>query len=149
MPGGGPGSASCRRGRRRSGTDGKGGRVSRQAEKRCTEAYAWQESHNGKSDWRTIDAKIALLDVQLLRKMTVAQIRKYVQWDKAQAEAARLYEEAHYGEALRAAQGALKLCRESVGEQHPRFATSLSTIARAHRGMGEEATSTPAVPAGA
>ena len=43
------------------------------------------------------------MDVQLLRKMTIAQIRKYLQWDQVQQDAARLYEEAHYGESMQSA----------------------------------------------
>jgi tetratricopeptide (TPR) repeat protein/CHAT domain-containing protein len=110
-----------------------------QAEQRYQEAFAWREQHHGKDDWQTINAWIALEDVKLLRAMTVKQMRKFLAWDEAEQQAAVLFEDAHYGESLREAQGALELARELGGESSLRFATSLGSIARAQLAMGANA----------
>jgi tetratricopeptide (TPR) repeat protein/CHAT domain-containing protein len=110
-----------------------------QAEQRYQEALAWREQHNGKDDWQTVDARIALEDVKLLRAMTLKQMRKFMEWDDAEQQAAVLFEDAHYGESLREAQGALALARELDGETSLRHATSLGSMARAQLAMGESA----------
>ena len=75
--------------------------------------------------------------------MTVGQIRKYLQWDEVQQEAAARYDEAHYGESLRAAEHALSICVDTVGKNHPRYAASLSSAARAHRALGADLAARP------
>jgi tetratricopeptide (TPR) repeat protein/CHAT domain-containing protein len=109
------------------------------AEQRYQEAFLWREQHNGKDDWQTVDARIALEDVKTLRAMTLKQMRKFIEWDDAEQQAAVLFEDAHYGESLREAQGALELARELGGEASLRYATGLGSMARAQLAMGESA----------
>ncbi len=107
------------------------------AEERYAEAVAWREKNNGADDWRTVDARIALADVQLLRKMTLAQIRKYIEWDEVHSRSVQRYEAARYGESLREAEAARDLCLETVGKTHPRYATALVSMARAYRALND------------
>ncbi|HMP04766.1 MAG TPA: tetratricopeptide repeat protein, partial [Lacipirellulaceae bacterium] len=107
------------------------------AEERFAEALAWREKHYGAAHWSTIDAQIALADVRLMRALTVRQLRKYIQWEQALQQAARMYDEAEYGASLQSAEQAATLCQDVVGPEHPNFAKCLSTIARALRALGE------------
>jgi tetratricopeptide (TPR) repeat protein len=107
------------------------------AEERFVEALAWREKHFGKDHWTTIDARIALADVRLLRTFTLGQLRKFLQYDAALDEAAQRYDDAEYGASLQAADKAAALCQEIFTDKHASYATCLGNVARAYAALGE------------
>ena len=90
----------------------------------------FDEKAHGKDDWRTIDARLALENVELLARLSAEQRKEL-------AEATRLHEKAHwhnlrfeYKEGIRLASQALEIRQILLGERHPDHTRSLVVLAQ-------------------
>jgi len=79
----------------------------------------------GESDWRVVDARWALADVERLAGMDRDQRDRLAEADRLNRTVLDLYGAGKYAEAVPAARQALAIRRAVLGERHPDTATSL------------------------
>lgn len=97
----------------------------------------------GERHWRATDARLALADVELNLKMTADQQGQRQQAAKLHQQAAKLYEEGKYRDAIAVANQVLTIRKTLLGEQHPDTATSLNNLAVFSMEQGDHAKAEP------
>jgi CHAT domain-containing protein/Flp pilus assembly protein TadD len=108
--------------------------AARQARQELLVVRTWL--HGGK-DWRVTDARLALADVERLAAMTPAQRQRLYEARRLNEEMVTLWQQGRNREAMQRARRALRVTKQELGEQHPRYAGSLSHLARLYQTLGE------------
>jgi CHAT domain-containing protein/tetratricopeptide (TPR) repeat protein len=112
----------------------------RQAGEEC---LAIETRRVGAGHWQTLDARLALKDVDLLERLTPAQRQRLAEATVALHRIDQLHYQARYGEALTLAEQALKTYRELLGTNHRRTGHSLAWLGMLHQAQGNYAGAEP------
>ena len=64
-------------------------------------------------------------------------------WNELNARVEKLYQQGQYAEALKDAEGAVKVAETTFGPDHPNLATSLNNLAELYRTQGKHAEAEP------
>jgi CHAT domain-containing protein/Tfp pilus assembly protein PilF len=107
------------------------------AEARRTEALAWLERFRPDKIWQVVDARLAIENVRLLSGLTEDERQRIAQADFANREAVRLHRDGLYAEAVAAAEEAMVIRRDVLGERRPEYATSLNNLAMLYHALGD------------
>ncbi len=83
----------------------------------------------GESDWRVVDARRALEDVERLAGMNRDRRARLAEVDRLNRTVADLYRAGKYAEAVPLARQALAIRKEVLGVRHPLYALSLNNLA--------------------
>jgi tetratricopeptide (TPR) repeat protein/CHAT domain-containing protein len=109
------------------------------AEARWSEAIAWREKNIGAAHWQTVDARLALENVRLLRSLDAAQRARLRDARAANNEVLRLYGEGRYADALALGAEALEINTAILGDRHRDIATLLNNLGVLHNSLGDVA----------
>lgn len=105
------------------------------------EALAILTRLHGDRDWRTIDARLALVDGEHLAGMTPVQRRRLAEAEDLHEQAVALGSKGK--EAIPLARKAVEIRKELLGEAHHQCAASLYVLGAAHARAGEWARAQP------
>ena len=97
----------------------------------------------GESDWRVVDARRALEDVERLAGMDRDQRARLAEAERLNRTVEDLYGAGKYAEAVPAARQALAIRKAVLGERHPDTATSLNNLAELLESQGDYAAAKP------
>jgi tetratricopeptide (TPR) repeat protein len=97
----------------------------------------------GESDWRVVNARQAIEDVDRLAGMDRGQRARRAEADQLNRTFEVLYRAGKYAEAMPAARQALAIRKEVLGERHPDTATSLNNLAGLLEAQGDYAAAQP------
>jgi tetratricopeptide (TPR) repeat protein len=107
------------------------------------QALALLRARLGASHWQVTDARLALEDLERRSGMTPAQRQRLGEASRLNGVAGILHRRGKFREAVRAAQQALAIRKEALGERHPSYATSLNNLAGLYQAMGDSAKAEP------
>jgi tetratricopeptide (TPR) repeat protein len=97
----------------------------------------------GASDWRVVDARLALADVERLAGMDRDQRARLAEADRLNRTVEDLYGAGRYAEAIPAAHQALAIRQAVLGERHPDTARSLNDLAGLLEAQGDYTAARP------
>ena len=107
------------------------------------EALAILRKRRGESDWRVIDARWALTDVERLAGMDRDPRARLAEAGRLNRTVENLYRAGRYAEAMPAALQALAIRKAVLGARHPDTATSLNNLAALLYAQGDYAAAKP------
>src|SRR5208337_4145171 len=107
------------------------------------EALAILRKRRGESDWRVIDARWALTDVERLAGMDRDPRARLAEAGRLNRTVENLYRAGRYAEAMPAALQALAIRKAVLGARHPDTATSLNNLAALLYAQGDYAAARP------
>jgi len=97
----------------------------------------------GASDWRVVDARQALADVERLAGMDRDRRARLAEAERLNRSVLDLYGAGKYAEAVPPARQALAIHKAALGEHHPYTATSLNNLAELLKSQGDYAAAKP------
>src|SRR5205085_2477850 len=89
----------------------------------------------GDKHWRTIDARVALADVEKLARLDRDQLRKLTEADQLDRKVMALYRGGKFREAVEFARQALENRKHVLGEQNSDYAISLNNLALLYQAL--------------
>jgi tetratricopeptide (TPR) repeat protein len=107
------------------------------ARRACREVLTIRRKLDGPGHWRVADARRALEDLERRSGLSPAQRQRLGEASRLNEEARALYGRGKSREAIRAAQQALAISKEVLGERHPDYANSLNNLAELYEAMGD------------
>jgi tetratricopeptide (TPR) repeat protein/CHAT domain-containing protein len=107
------------------------------AEVKRKDAFAWREKHRGQDHWETVNARLALENVAIQRKLSADQRAELATAQTAAQEMARFHAAGRYADAVPSAQHALAIRTKLLGENHRDTATSMNELAETYRMAGD------------
>jgi CHAT domain-containing protein/tetratricopeptide (TPR) repeat protein len=107
------------------------------ARQACREVLTIRRKLDGPEHWRVTDARRALEDVERRSRMTPAQRQRLGEASRLNGEVVALYGRGKFREAVQAAQQALAIRKEVLGERHPDYAQSLHNLAGLYQAVGD------------
>jgi CHAT domain-containing protein/tetratricopeptide (TPR) repeat protein len=97
----------------------------------------------GPQHWQVTDARLALADVDLLARFTLDQRRRLEEANRLNDQAAALWRQQKFAEAIPPAARAFEVRKELLGPEHPRTLTSMSNLGWDYRDAGRVAEAEP------
>jgi tetratricopeptide (TPR) repeat protein len=97
----------------------------------------------GEKDWRAVDARQALRDVEIRSRLTVEERRELITAEQANSQVFALYRKGEFRQAIGLAKQALSIRRRLLGDQHADTALSLNNLAELCRSLGDYAKAEP------
>jgi tetratricopeptide (TPR) repeat protein len=91
----------------------------------------------GAQHWQVIDARLALEDTDRLARMVPAGRHRLEEAGQLNRQVDQLYQQGKAHEAIPLAQKALEINKQTLGERHPYYATSLNNLALLYMSQGE------------
>jgi tetratricopeptide (TPR) repeat protein len=107
------------------------------------EALEIQRKRRGASDWRVIDARVALEDVECLAGMDWEQRARLAEAELLNRTVEELYQAGKYADAVPWAHQALDIHKAVLGQRHPGTAQSLHSLAWLLQAQGDYAAAKP------
>jgi len=92
------------------------------------EALALLEKHRGKDHWEAIDVRQSIEDIQRLAKMSAEARRALGEARELNVKGLQLFRMGKYADALKTLQQGTNLVKQSLGENHPEYATNLGNL---------------------
>jgi CHAT domain-containing protein/tetratricopeptide (TPR) repeat protein len=113
------------------------------ARQACREVLTIRRKLDGPGHWRVADARLALEDLERRSGMTPAQRQRLGEASRLNGVAGILHRRGKFREAVQAAQQALAIRKEALGDKHPHYAAGLNNLAFLYKEMGDSAKAEP------
>src|SRR5262249_17474793 len=107
------------------------------AEKRRAEVLVIKKKLKGENHWQVTDARLALQDVALKRRLSPAQRGQLAFTAQLVQEAVQLNNAGKWREAIEPASQVIEVRRKVLGERHLAYASGLSFLASLHYALDE------------
>jgi CHAT domain-containing protein/Flp pilus assembly protein TadD len=107
-------------------------------ERRKSAARLTREIH-GETDWRTIDARIAVKNTELRSRLTEDQHHQLSRSDQLNKQRISMLQAGNYPVAIDAAKSLLAIRKKVLGAEHPNYAETLNDLALLYDLMGDYA----------
>jgi tetratricopeptide (TPR) repeat protein/CHAT domain-containing protein len=101
------------------------------------EVLAIHTKLHGTKDWRVTDARLALEDSERLARMDAASRQRVGQALDLSTQVEQLRQQGRNREALGLARQVVTIQEQTLGKDHPHYATSLNNLANLYRAMGD------------
>jgi len=98
---------------------------------------------HGDADWRVMDARWALKDVERFARLSADERRELERAAVLNGQVVQLLQQGRHAEAIEPATMAIELRKRLLGEAHPDYALSLNNLAALYRSMGNNARALP------
>lgn len=108
-----------------------------EAESRRSESLAWCERGYGADDWRTASARLALVNLRMLRSLTGEQRSRLREAKALNRDVMRLFGEGRYAEAIELGLRIVDIRKEILGAEHLEYAEGLDNLGQLYREQGD------------